>query len=131
MYKKLLSMVLAFIMIFNLLPIQEQAVTVYAAEESIEAVKTPIQKLVYTITANNLQENTKFDVVGAGWNTKTEILNMEEQTQELTMSYDSSVDGIINMGFVYDTESGLSNNDTSITVEIFTWIKLMIHMKFY
>lgn len=120
MYKKLLSMILAFIMIFNLLPIQEQAVTVYAAEGSAEGVKTPIQKLVYTITASNLQENTRFDVVGAGWNARTETLNMEEQTQELTMSYDSSVDGIINMGFVYDTESGLSNSDTSITVEKIT-----------
>ena len=126
MFKKLFTAILAFAMLVSSLPAGTIAyasdVTDNPSVKNSEAnvtsgggislladnsenegyVKTPIKKLVYNVTANNIKEGTKFKVVYASWNTKeTDIINKND-TQDLTVLFDSEVEGMINMGYAYD-----------------------------
>ncbi len=157
MTKKLLAALLAFVMMISALPAQglvtaaasdaaagtpalsDAAIvsgssisTPPLAKNTIRAAyeKTKIHKLVYEVTAENLAENTKIDAVRSGWATDTVTLNHTETgTQELTIMDQADIDGMINMGFVYDhteevqgddgnpkTEYSLTTEGASVTV---------------
>lgn len=114
MFKKLLTAILTFAMLLGSLPYEAVA---YASEspgggistladdtQNEEYVKTKITSLVYIVTATDIQQGTGFMVQNSDWNDKNcEIKNDVTGEQELSISFDNETNGMVNMGYIYDT----------------------------
>lgn len=115
MTKKLLSMMLTFVLLVGLL--QTQGYTAYAADvEDTEYVLTNINKLVYNLTTSGIEEGTKtsLEVMDGNWSSvQKDIAN---GTANVTVFENADLSGIKNAGYVYDTTTG-TGEDTKHTLE--------------
>ena len=78
--------------------------------------KTKINKLVYNVTTNGVQDGTKFKATDSSWYTQEVVLNAGSNTQDLQISYNGA-DGMKTMGYICN---GIGKNDKGEDTDIMT-----------